>query len=282
MQSVIFDSHMHTPFCRHAEGLPGDYAAHAEERGLRGIVITCHTPLPGRIDAAVRMSEDELENYTALVQAASNEWHGKIDVLLGLESEFIPGLEREVERIHRRAPFQYILGSVHAGVPEYMERYFHDDIREFHITYFDHLARAAESGLFDALSHPDIVKNCFPLDWRPEELQDEIRRALERISKTQTAMELNTSGLLKAVPEMNPGRFMLREMSRLGIPVVLGSDAHHPSRVADRFEEALSILEEEGYRKVVCFKGRQRIDVDISSAKATLIPPGKGRDKVEG
>ena len=36
---------MHTPLCQQARGLPQEYAAVAEKRGLKGIIVTCHNPV---------------------------------------------------------------------------------------------------------------------------------------------------------------------------------------------------------------------------------------------
>ncbi|MEZ4580079.1 MAG: hypothetical protein R3A10_00245 [Caldilineaceae bacterium] len=64
------------------------------------------------------------------------------------------------------------------------------------------------------------------------QLQDRIGATLDRIAATGVAMELNTSGLQKRIPEMNPARTILVEMRARGIPVMLGADAHVPERVA--------------------------------------------------
>jgi histidinol-phosphatase (PHP family) len=100
----------------------------------------------------------------------------------------------------------------------------------------------------------------------------DIRRALDRIAATGVAMELNTSGLNKTVPEMNPGPAMLREMSTRGIPIVIGADAHLPQRVGDKYEEALDMLREAGYREVSFFLERKRHDVSIEAARSSLRP----------
>ena len=43
---VLYESHSHTPLCKHAVGDPAEYASVAEQCGLKGIIITCHGPLP--------------------------------------------------------------------------------------------------------------------------------------------------------------------------------------------------------------------------------------------
>jgi histidinol-phosphatase (PHP family) len=129
---------------------------------------------------------------------------------------------------------------------------------------------AAESGLFDTLAHHDLVKNELPESWNPETIAPIIRASLDRIAATGVAMELNTSGLNKRLPEMNPGPWMLAEMQARAIPVVIGADAHRPERVADQYPQALRMLQDAGYRQVSFFLDRQRQDVSIDLALASL------------
>lgn len=267
---ILYDTHMHTPLCKHAKGKPEDYAAVAEQRGLKGIIFTCHNPDPNGWSPQVRMAVDELDQYLELVQRAQEAWAGRIDVRLGLESDYVPGMESWLEELHAQAAFNYILGSVHAPLGDYKALYWHGDVLEFQQTYFEHLAMAAETGLFNALTHPDLVKNVFPSKWDPELLLDDIQRSLDRIARTGIAMELNTSGLNKAVAEMNPGRLILEEMHERAIPVVVGSDAHEPRRVAADFEQALDLLQEVGYTHTSFFLAQERIDIEISKAKESL------------
>ena len=141
---------------------------------------------------------------------------------------------------------------------------------EFQKQYFDHLAQASETKLYDTLSHPDLVKNVAPEFWNVDEMLPHIQRALDRIAKAGTAMELNTSGLLKAIPEMNPAPEILREISSRGIPIVIGADAHIPERVADNYETALDLLEDSGFQNISFFLDRKRQEVSIDDARASL------------
>jgi histidinol-phosphatase (PHP family) len=102
---------------------------------------------------------------------------------------------------------------------------------------------------------------------------DDIRHSLDRIAATGMAMELNTSGLNKLIAEMNPFPEMLVEMSVRQIPVCIGADAHEPGRVADRFGEALRLLESCGFLQVSFFLERQRHEVAIEAATASLAEP---------
>ena len=110
-------------------------------------------------------------------------------------------------------------------------------------------------------------------EWSFDEFEETIAAALDRIAKTGVAMELNTSGLRKRYPEVNPGLPMLRLMCERGIPVVVGSDAHRPQRVSADFETALDLVEAAGYADVSFFVGRRRQTLPVAAARASLRTP---------
>jgi len=173
----------------------------------------------------------------------------------------------------KRESFDYVLGSVHPMVKGYKDLYYrHGDVLGFQRTYFDHLAQAAETRLFDCLSHPDLVKNVFPSKWDPRALMPDIQRALDRIAKTGVAMELNTSGLNKEIPEMNPGPMIMEQVLLRHIPVVVGADAHKPERVGADFERAFDALQELGCKSISIYLERKRQDIPIAEAAASLRP----------
>lgn len=270
----MYDSHMHTPLCKHARGEPTAYAAQAERAGLRGVTFTCHSPMPEGWNAGVRMSLAQLPQYVDMIEAARAEFAGRVDLRLGLESEFFPGQEAWVESVHQRANFSYILGSVHALTDEYKAKYLNGSTRlAYERSYFENLAQAAETGLYDCLSHPDIVKIAHPKQYDVADHLDTIRRVLDRIARTGVAMELNTSGLNKAYPEMNPGDVMLKEMALRGIPAVIGSDSHDPHRVGAAFDQALANLQNAGYERLSYFLERERIELAVNEVFLAELQP---------
>jgi len=271
-EPILYESHSHTPLCKHAVGEPEEYAAVAEARGLKGIVITCHCPLPDGFSADVRMRPEQFEAYVEMVARARAAWAGRVDVRLGLECDFYPGVEPWMEKLLARVPLHHVLGSVHYQVRDYRRLYYTGDIFAYQQLYYDHQAQAAESGFFDTLAHPDLIKNEAPAEWLFPRIQPFIERALDRIAATGVAMELNTSGLNKLLSEMNPGIAQLELMRARGIPVVLGADAHSPARVADQFGPALEILQSVGYEEVGFFLDRKRQTVAIADALASLRP----------
>lgn len=278
LERLVFESHSHTPLCNHAEGDPTDYAAVAHARGLRGLIVTCHNPMPNGFSQHVRMREEQFGEYVDLVAKTREEWAGRVEVRLGLEADYFEGYEAYLERQLASADFHFVLGSVHPQIAEFREKYWQADEVEVQRTYFRLLAKSAETGLFDSLAHPDLVKNHTSNVWIPSVILDDIRSALDRIAATGVAMELNTSGLMKTIAEMNPFPEMLREMAARKIPVTLGADAHQPDRVADGYEDALALLASSGFTHINYFSERKRCEVPIPDALASLV---EIRDAVE-
>ena len=261
---------MHTPLCKHAYGEPEEYAFRALRQGLQGIIFTCHCPMPNGFWPSVRMSEAEFDEYVAMVARCRKTFTGDLDVRLGIESDYFPGFEGWIEDLHQRAEFHYCLGSVHFQGPEYGHQFKLNDTAAFRQSYWENLAASAETGLFDSLAHPDLIKNYRSESWNFEEQQDHIEAALDRIAKTGVAMELNTSGLHKRLSEMNPGPKMLRLMRARNIPMVIGSDSHHPSRVGEGFIMGLENLRDAGYTTISRFENRKRIDLPLEKMIESL------------
>jgi histidinol-phosphatase (PHP family) len=267
---LLYESHCHTPLCKHAFGEPDEYAAVALARGFKGITFTCHCPLPDGFSANVRMAPGQFDDYVQMIAATREAFAGRLDVRLGLESDFYPGVEPWLERLHARVPLSHVLGSIHYQVGDYRKLFYTGDVFSYQELYFEHLALSAESGLFDTLAHPDLIKNESPADWDFERLRPVIERALDRVAATGVAMELNTSGVQKDLPEMNPSPSQLALMHERGIPVVIGADAHVPERVGDGYVTALGLLESAGYQEVSFFIDRQRQSVPIQAALESL------------
>jgi histidinol-phosphatase (PHP family) len=270
---LVYETHMHTTLCKHAIGSLEDYAEMAYARGLKGMIVTCHCPMPKGFNRMIRMSDKEWPIYLRMVRQTAQRWQGKLDVRLGLESEFFPGQEPYIESLHQREPLQYVLGSVHCHMGIYRKTFDTHDARHFQTYYFTHLADAAETGLYDCISHPDLIKNEYSKTWNVDDLlQDVIAPVLDRVAATGVAMELNTSGVNKSVAEMNPGRAMLELMRERDIPVTVGADAHNPSRVADGFEEAFQTLMDVGYTELSYFLNRERHTLTLQDALDSLRP----------
>lgn len=257
----MIDSHVHTSRCRHAVGAPADYVAAAAARGLDVLTFTDHLPLPTGFSSEYAMPEDELPAYVDEVARAAEAVHDGPEVLLGVEADWLPGHEAHTRRLVDAHPFDVVLGSVHFiddwafDDPDLVDRYADWDPDALWERYFTELEHAATSGVFDVMSHPDLVKKfrCAPVR-DPRELYEAAARAMAR---GRVAVEVSTGGLRKPCAEIYPARDFLVELRRADVPVTFGSDAHRPDEVGHGWADACALLRETGYESLVVFRDRR-------------------------
>ena len=268
----MYDSHTHTPLCKHAQGEPRAYVQAAKAAGLQGLVFTDHSPMPAWFDPEVRMELEELPFYHALLEQVRVE-AGNFYVGIGLEADYHPGTEYFVKRLLSSYDYDYIIGSVHyLGAwpfdnPRYAGEFAERDLREVYRAYFKLVAEAARTGLFHAIGHLDLPK---VMGYRPPEgYADLAEEALQVIAAEGLALDVNTAGWRKKAAEIYPSPELLARAQALKIPVVLGSDAHRPEDVAHRFADAMGILRSLGYTQAVVFKAGQPLPYTLAGPGST-------------
>jgi histidinol-phosphatase (PHP family) len=201
----------------------------------------------------------DLDDYVdAIVRARERG----LPVKLGLEVDYVEGREDETRALLAPYPWDYLLGSVHFidglgvdGEPRLLDEV---GVEEAWRRYFETLASAARSRLFDSLSHPDLVK-IFGLrvegyDYGP---------VADAIAESGVAIEVSTAGLHKPVAEIYPHRALLAACRDRNVPVTLGSDAHSPDLVGRDFERAHELLRSVGYDTVTIFERRRERQVPL-------------------
>jgi histidinol-phosphatase (PHP family) len=269
---MIIDYHTHHNRCGHAVGTIEDYILRGMEIGVHQLGVSDHMPLFHCKEAThhpgLAMTEEELPRYVEEVLRLKLKYKGDIDVLLGIEADYIAGWEEETARRLGGVPWDYVIGSVH-----YLGDWDLFDSRQLHRwkerpavqiydDYYRAVARAAKSGLFDVIGHFDGIKRYGPPPIEGEWAMQ--RYALQAAAQSGVALELNTSGLRQTVGSMYPDLRVLEECRRLGVPLTIGSDAHHPRHVAAGYDEALSMLAEAGIAEIALFHKRVRTGAPLT------------------
>ena len=256
------DYHMHTPLCKHADGPMEAYVERAIELGLREIGFSDHNPLPHGLAANVRMREDELEYYVNRVLDLRFQYHGKIDVLLGLEMDYLEGLEAYLEQQVRKYPWDYVIGSIHYLDAECLvgswPGVFAGTTTDLYARYFELMRKLVRSGLCDIIAHLDVPKRA---GYRAEEPADELTATLKEIKHADLCIELNTSGFRHPElprPEPYPSLPIAEQALALGIPLIVNSDAHDPRQIGMKFGEIAAFLSRKGCRELARFERRKR------------------------
>jgi histidinol-phosphatase (PHP family) len=253
---------MHTPLCRHASGEPVELAARAEQLGLKEIGFSDHNPMPRDGFDDWRMLAGELDTYVAKVEAARRA-HPGLTIKLALEVDFLPEYEGWIRELAARHPWDYLIGSVHyvseswaIDNPNRLSEWRGRDPWEVWSAYFERLAMAAESGLFDIIGHADLCKKfCF---YPTQDCTPLVTRFLEAAKRHDVAMELNTAGLRKDCKEIYPSPAIVQLAAQIGVPITFGSDAHAPEEVGMNFAEAIALARSAGYLHYCRFTKRKR------------------------
>jgi len=262
------DYHMHTPRCNHAIGSISEYVEAALLVGLKEIGMSDHSPMPDGFDEW-RMQRSELGDYLAEVQAVKAAYAGRIEVKRGLEADFFPGTEYYVKEMLDSYDWDYVIGSVHyLGTlsdkwgfdnPDDMSEWEVKDVEDAYCDYFDMVTLSAESGLFDIIGHPDLIKKFghrAPLESQRVFAAEE--RMLQAVKDADVALEVSSAGLRKPVGEVYPHARIIARAAELDIPMSFGSDAHAPGEVGHAMDACLNMMKACGVSEVATFSGRVR------------------------
>jgi histidinol-phosphatase (PHP family) len=201
---------------------------------------------------------DDLDEYCGFVREDT-------DLRLGIEADFVPGVEDRLANLLQTRDFDYVLGSVHflhehsLDTEDYSVWRSGRSAEEIWRAYFLTLGEAARSGLFDILAHPDLVKVWGPERPLPEgDLRRYYELAIDGIAESGIAIEVSTAGLRKRAREIYPAPAFLEMCVEVGAPVALSSDAHRPEDVGADYERALELLAGAGVRELCVFERRER------------------------
>jgi histidinol-phosphatase (PHP family) len=266
------DSHMHTTLCGHAIGAPIEYAMAAAEQGIDLITITCHIPMDWEAfgQAGIRMRRDQLDQYVALVKDTARRAQPLgVEVLCGIEAEVFPGETHmePMDGILAEYDFDFVLGSLHAHCSSYLtwlkDHKVNDDAMRID-SYFRHLKDGVQSGRYDSMSHPDVIRTYGVVsEFSPAAHEGVIRDFLQTVVDEDICMEVNTSGLTKGAYEVHPDPLILDWASEMGVKLTIGSDSHRPGSVGQFFDTIQPMLRQKGFKDLYYFRGRKRIRIDM-------------------
>ncbi|MFX1297608.1 MAG: histidinol-phosphatase HisJ [Promethearchaeota archaeon] len=285
---VLEDWHTHNELCRHAEGTIEDYIKEAIKRKLSTIGISDHFPyeylentftsikeVPYQ-EYAMRLSE--VDSYLGSIEKLKLKYKNDIQIRTAFEIDYFRSHEVDLEKefYSRVNKLDYILGSVHM-LHGKSKLFAFDDIRflnmykEYesidiiYLEYYHKLQHMINSDKFDfdILSHFDLPKKYNKKAINKELVMNEAIKTLELAKKADLTIEINTGGLRKDCKEQYPSFEIIEKIYELDIPILLGSDAHHPEDLAYKFKKMIKLLGEVGYNQLAHFNKRKRTFIEI-------------------
>lgn len=225
--------HNHTWRCKHAQGTEEEYCRLAIEAGVRVFGFSDHAPLPDSFVLSrpgvhkVRMEFRQLGEYVSTVRDLKKKYEGKLNVLLGLETEYIPSLHRELMELYRPYGLDYqILGQHFLREGAYFTLN-PTDSDELLTEYVDTVLAATATGDFAMVAHPDLINYV----GSTQRYEKEMRRLLEGLKPMGLPIEINLHGILGG--RNYPNERFWKIAGEIGNPTILGCDAHCPEEVHD-------------------------------------------------
>jgi histidinol-phosphatase (PHP family) len=263
--------HTHTLFCDGKDDVE-TMCRVAFEKGLAAVGFSAHAPVFRKTGFKTNwhMDDEQLDKYIAEVLAARRRWQGKLAVYLGLELDYIKGLQSAVDSDIRALNLDYIIGAVHYVVPQNgakpftvddppdefekgLREGFGGDMEALSRSYWDAMTEMINLGGFDILAHADLARiNIRENDFRRHA---EIANAAARAGLT---VEVNTGGLNRGrLPDTCPSLSFLRVFREHGVPAIITADAHCTADLDGHYDTALQTLLEAGYTEHVLFEGKE-------------------------
>jgi histidinol-phosphatase (PHP family) len=267
-----FNYHTHTNYCDGTEA-PEKYLFEALDLKMSAIGFSAHAPLALKNEWCIPL--EKLEEYCQHINKLKREYEGQIQIYLGLEMDYIPGITKDFEILKQQHNLDYIIGSVHlvkkeevaecwfidgpeAGYERGLKLIFLQNSQEAVTTFYRQSAQMVETQKPDVVAHMDKVKMYNRSRFFDEEekwYKDSVIEFLEVVKLNGTIIEVNTRGLYKQkVNKLYPENWIIKKCREMGIPLTLSSDSHRPSELIACFSDAAAIMKDAGVKEILMFE----------------------------
>ena len=234
IENEIF--HVHTYRCKHAsDEADVSYIEKAIELGASRIVFTDHAPFPGN-PFRNRMEMKQLPEYISSMKQLKNKYEGKIEILLGLEIEYLPTFHDYIKGLHDSGDFDLLMLGQHIyenedGTWSFLNQDKSVEFKGISVA----TVQGIETGFFDVVAHPDrAFRRC--KEWNADMMHasyDMINAA----KKCGALLEKNYSSMERKGQYWEP--FWIRAAL---LPQIEGFDAHSVEEIENRWTKHKKII----------------------------------------
>ncbi len=193
------------------------------------------------------LSFNEYIHDVRTVSAQSN-----IDVRLGLEVDFIPEKNEQIQAFLQGYSWDFLIGSVHQINELQFEANFkwsREEGEELWHQYFELLRNAVTSRYFSVISHPVRMRAKNP--FLPSTFDEELEHLAEEATYHDVALEINGYDVLHYYSLV---RRLAKTCLLHNTPISVGSDAHLPGEIMQAHQQTEHMLREIGISKIRLWK----------------------------
>lgn len=264
--------HTHTHYSD-GDKPPVAYVNEAIRLGMDTLGFSDHSPLP--FDNPFSLKASQYQEYCAEIRQLGKQFADRINVFLALEMDYIPGMSEDFGRLKRAGSLDYVIGSVHLvgsqkadqlwftdgphteTYDEGLRKFYDNDIRKGVKAFYHQTNAMIQSQEMDVVGHVDKIKMHNQDRYFREDEKwyiDLVMETLKLIREKGLIAEVNSRGIYKKrCNSLFPSKWVLREMHKMDIPVVISSDAHKPGELQMLFTETGEVLKQSGYKSVMRF-----------------------------
>lgn len=232
---MIANYHTHTWRCNHAHGSERQYVENALKAGLKILGFADHTPyiFPDGYYSRFRMKLNQLPEYVDTVLSLREEFAGRIEIPLGLETEFYPKHLPELLPILQDQGMEYLILGQHFVGNEYDAPYNGVGSEDEGLLrqYVHQTCDAMNTGLFTYFAHPDLIN----FQGSGKLFRHYMRDICVEAKSCGVPLEYNLLGLAGGRHYPNP--IFWEIVAEEGCEVILGRDAHRPEELLDQKTE---------------------------------------------
>lgn len=279
---IYSNFHTHSKYSDGKEEMSA-YCQKAIDLGFHSLGFSDHAPV--KFNNSFSIHPEKLSAYFEEVEKMKKIYEGKLNVFLSLEADYIPGYTYDFDEFRKQADIDYIIGSIHlvfnkenekawfidGGNQEVwddgLEKIFNGDIKLGVRSFFEQNMEMIETQNPDILGHMDKIKmhNKERLFSKEDKwYMDLIEACLLSIKKHNVVIEVNTRGLYKGrCMELFPSPFIVAKAQKMGIPIMLNSDAHHSDHLNGAYEIAIEGLKQAGIQSLVEYTKQGWISVPL-------------------
>ncbi|MEN7551000.1 histidinol-phosphatase [Rapidithrix thailandica] len=282
--------HSHCHYCD-GKYAPEIHIKAALQQGVKIYGFSSHSPL--FVPTTWNMKMERLKDYLQEINRLKEQYQADIQIYTGMEVDFIPGSTQVDSPYIQEAGLDYTIGSIHFvdsfadGTPwevdgghqlflKGLKDIFDGNVQQAIKRYFERTREMLQTACPDVLGHMDKIKiQCEEgqlfsenEDW----YREEVLATLEVAQQSGVIIEVNTRGVYKKkLPDAYPSRWILEEILKLDIPVMLNADSHHPDEITANFSESASMLQDIGFKTFRILHQNKWQDVPFTS-EGLFIP----------
>jgi histidinol-phosphatase (PHP family) len=254
-----YDYHVHTNFSSDSNMELDEACRSAIERNVVEMAVTDHLD----IDYPDRSIEFDLDynSYSSAIDQAQERYRGRINIIKGIEVGLQPHVLDKCRDFLKGKDFKFIIASIHAVKKMDLHSGEFCACRSKNETYREYLEEVykciKEFGQFHVVGHIDLIRRYGDYSERVMKYLDYgdiIDEIFKLLIHTGRGIEINTSGFRYSLASTMPDLDLIVRYRELGGEVLtIGSDAHTPYQLAERFPYAVSLAQKAGFRYIARF-----------------------------